>query len=93
MSTLISRPADPRDQRWEVWDPTYRVCFSTRVSPVGWKSREFEVSDGDIVEVLDWAEWDADDGEIFTVFAIVGDGDRFGVVRLAGEDPTRSRDT
>lgn len=93
MSPPSSRPVDPRGQRWEVWHPTYRVYFWKSISPTGWQSREFEVSDGDIVEVLDWAEGAADEGERLTVFAVVGDGDRLGVIRLAGEDPTRPRDT
>jgi hypothetical protein len=93
MSKLISRPIDPRDQRWEVWRPTYRVYFWRPVSPTGWGSREFEVSGGDIVAILDWAERHADHGETFTVFVVVGEGDRLGLVRLAGDDPTRASDT
>src|SRR5689334_9841166 len=27
MSKLNARPVDPRDQRWEVWTPRYRVHF------------------------------------------------------------------
>jgi hypothetical protein len=92
MSKLISRPIDPRDQRWEIWRPTYRVYFWRLVSPTGWGSREFEVSGGDIVAILNWAERHADRGETFTVFVVVGEGERLGLVRLAGGDPTRASD-
>jgi hypothetical protein len=93
MSKVISRPIDPRDQGREVWRPTYRVYFWRPVSPTGWGSREFEVSGGDIVAILDWAERHADGGETFTVFVVVDEGDRLGLVRLAGVDPTRTSDT
>jgi hypothetical protein len=92
MSKLNSRPVDPRDQRWEVWTPRYRVHFWKSGSTTGWASREFEVWDGDVVEVLDWAEAHADDGESFTVFAVVGEDDRLGLARLAGAEPTRGSD-
>ena len=90
MSKLSSRPVDPRDQQWELWHPRYRVCFWKPVSSTGWESREFEVSGGDIFEVLDWARGSARDGETFAVFAVVGDAEGLGVVRLTGDDPTRA---
>jgi hypothetical protein len=73
---------------------TYRVHFWRPVSHTGWRSREFEISGGDIVAVLDWADRHADDGETFTVFAVVDEADRgLGLVHLTGGDPTRASDT
>jgi hypothetical protein len=39
-------------ERREVWHPAYQVHFWKSISPTGWQSREFEVSNGDVVEVL-----------------------------------------
>jgi hypothetical protein len=89
MSNLTSRPIDPRDTGWEVWNPAYRVYFWQRVSATGWGSRELEVSGDDIVAVLDWATRNANDGETYTLFAVVDYGDERGLIRLAGHDPTR----
>ena len=89
MSNLTSRPIDPRDTGWEVWNPAYRVYFWRRVSATGWGSRELEVSGDDIVAVLDWATRNANDGETYTLFAVVDYGDERGLIRLAGHDPTR----
>jgi hypothetical protein len=66
MSNLTSRPIDPRDTGWEVWNPAYRVYFWRRVSATGWGSRELEVSGDDIVAALDWATRNANDGETYT---------------------------
>jgi hypothetical protein len=89
MADLHARPVDPRDTGWEVWNPAYRVYFWRRVSPTGWGSREFEVSGGDIAAVLEWATRNANDGETYTLFAIVEYGDERGLIRLTRHDPTR----
>ena len=84
-----ARPVDPRDARWEVWEPTYRVYFWRRTAD-GWQSRECEVSAADVVAVLEWAVRHANEGETSTIFAVVVDGaGARGLVRLAGVDPTR----
>jgi hypothetical protein len=92
MSNLTSRPIDPRDTGWDVWNPAYRVYFWRRVSSTGWASREFELSGGDIVAVLGWATRHTNDGETFALFAVVEGSGRPGLVRLAGDDPTRASD-
>jgi hypothetical protein len=89
MLELDARSVDPRETTWEVWEPAYRVCF-WRPFGGGWASREVEVSGADAAAVFDWAARHATDEETFTVFAVVGDGDARGRVRLAGEDPTRA---
>lgn len=45
---------DPRDTRWEVAAPVYRVYFCTDGG-----TDEYQVSDADVPEVLAWAEADA----------------------------------
>jgi hypothetical protein len=89
MTTLHARPVDPRDSTWEVWNPSYRVCFWSRQGE-GWRSRAFDIADADVDGVLGWiAENDAN-SDTFTLSAVVDrEGDR-GLVRLAGTDPTRS---
>jgi hypothetical protein len=87
VTELDARPVDPRDQRWEVWDPRYRVYFWRQVGD-GHHSREFEVAAKEVQDVLAWADERRSAGETFTVFAVVDHGDR-GLVRLAGTDPTR----
>jgi hypothetical protein len=80
---------DPRDTRWEVWDPRYRVYF-WRALEQSWASREFELSAADVVDVLAWAADHADAGKKYTVHCVVEAADGPGLVRLAGTDPTRS---
>ncbi len=89
MSHLTSRQIDPRDTGWEVWNPAYRVYFWRPISASGWGSREFEVSGDDVAAVLDWAARNANEGETYTLFAVVDYEDELGIVRLAGHDPTR----
>ena len=59
-------PIDPRDTRWEVPHPTYRVYFWQRQQPhnplSGWASDEWEIHDADIDEVLNWARDNAGEG-------------------------------
>jgi hypothetical protein len=53
---LDAVPVDPRDIRWEVSSPTYRVYFWRRVGG-GYHSEEFQLSGAsDVREVLAWAE-------------------------------------
>ena len=88
MSNLIARLVDPRDTGWEVWTPAFRVYF-WRLIGDEYSSREFEISNADITMVLDWANLQASDDETYTVFAVVDRGGDLGLVRLAGDDPTR----
>jgi hypothetical protein len=82
-------PVDPRDTRWEVWNPRFRVC-SWRSLGQSWASREFELSAQDVVAVLAWAAEHAEGGETYTIHCVVGGADGTGLVRLAGTDPTRT---
>jgi hypothetical protein len=88
MSDLTAQLVDPRDCRWEVWSPAYRVYFWL---PIGdaFSSREFQISDADVATVLEWADLHANGDETYTVFAVVDRGNDLGLVRLAGDDPTR----
>jgi hypothetical protein len=84
------RPVDPRDTNWEVWDPRFRVYFWRSLGQ-GWMSREFELSGVDVVAALAWAAEHAEGQESYTVHCVVeGAADGAGLVRLAGEDPTRT---
>jgi hypothetical protein len=85
------RPVDPRDVRWEISEPTFRVYFwklqGFEISS-GYESSEFEVNDADVVEVLTWADATAGDGQTYTLDVLVPTGSELGSIRLAGRDPT-----
>jgi hypothetical protein len=84
---LDARLVDPRDTRWEVSSPTYRVYFWRRVGG-GYHSEEFQLSGAsDIRDVLAWAEERAE-GRTFTVYALVNALGELGLVQLADVDPT-----
>ena len=85
MPELNARPVDPRDTRWEVWSPAYRVFLWSR-SNEAWASREFEIGAADVDDVLDWIR-EQSDAEMFTLYATVDRGDDLGLVRLAGHGP------
>ena len=87
MSELSAQLVDPRDCRWELSNPAYRVYFWR---PIGnaFASREFQISDTDVMSVMEWADLNADDNETYAVFAVVDRGNDLGLVRLAGADPT-----
>ena len=79
---------DPRDMRWEVDSPAYRV-YLWRPHGNGWESQEFELRNArDAREALDWADREAGSDRIFTLYALVELGGERGLVRLAGVDPT-----
>lgn len=75
---------DPRDERWEVDQPAYRVTFWTGSS----HAEEWEVTGGDVPDVLAWIDEQRRDRG-FTLWAAVAQPDGIGLVRLAGVDPTR----
>jgi hypothetical protein len=94
------RPLDPRNTRWEISSPSYRVFFWTRPStPPGisedrvmYHSTEFEVSGAeDVGEVLAWAESTAPPGSTFTLYVVLERDEERGLVRLSGVDPTAPR--
>jgi hypothetical protein len=93
MPHLEARPVDPRDTTWEVWDPSYRVYFWYHQVLGGWVCREYEVTGGDVSALFDWANENTKSGETFMMFAVVARGGEIGLVRLSGDDPTRSQST
>jgi hypothetical protein len=85
---MESRPVDPRDERWQVLSPTYRVYFWEALSPPpAMASDEYELVDAtDVHEVLAWAEQRVLAHQSYEVFVVVDHPDR-GLVRLAGLCP------
>jgi hypothetical protein len=99
MKAMDVRPVDPRDTRWEIDSPSYRVYFWTRPPAppdvpedlVIYHSTEFELSGAaDVSEVRAWAEANAPPGSTHTVNVVLERDQERGVVRLAGVDPTGS---
>ena len=88
-------PVDPRDTRWEVDHPAYRVYFWHYEQPRdphgGWVSDEWQIEDADVDEVLNWARDNAD-GRRFVVYArvVCGQLGEPGLIRLLGTDPSTS---
>ncbi|EME97874.1 hypothetical protein J7W19_22475 [Streptomyces mobaraensis NBRC 13819 = DSM 40847] len=80
---MLTRRVDPRDIVWEEDRAVYRVYFWDTRSR---QSHEYEVTDGDVDEVLGWArDRAAGQGWAYTVYAKVGgQGDGPGLVRLCG---------
>ncbi|MEB8340773.1 hypothetical protein [Streptomyces endophyticus] len=77
------RGIDPRDTTWEQDHANYRVYFWDRSTTT---SYEYELlGDVDVDEVLAWAEeYATARGWARTVYAVTMDGDRRGLIRLAG---------
>jgi hypothetical protein len=72
------RSVDPRDIGWEDDEPAFRVTFwkelpspvdGGRVS-VGYQSREYEVSDAEVGEVIAWATREAEVAETWTLHVL-----------------------
>ena len=77
-------PVDPRDTRWEVHAPSYRVYFwSDGVSD------EYEVTEADVPEVLAWADAEAQRSHRTYVLWLRSEGrdGEPGLIRLAGDQP------
>lgn len=104
---LLARPVDPRDIGWEVDRPAFRVYLwrqarledrppehrpaGLRQSDMGWVCLEWELTGGDVDDVLSWADAHAvgrDVAEVWVVVADRGDGHGKGMVRLRGYTPT-----
>lgn len=89
---MKARPTDPRDTRWEVPHPTYRVYFWELHRPQepdsSWVSDEWEIEDADIDEVLNWARDTARERRFVVYVSLTGGyPDEPGLVRLLGTDP------
>jgi hypothetical protein len=77
---------DPRDVRFEVDKPDYRVYF---FEPDG-RSDEYHLTGAqDLAEVLDWAQAEANDRSyVVYVFTDFGPGhEQPTLIRLLGQDP------
>jgi hypothetical protein len=90
---MQATPVDPRDTRWEVDDPTYRVSiWSPLALAPGWRSAESDVTGADIDEVLAWAREQTPRDGTFTVWVRAQDNGVPGLYRVAGWEPTRTDD-
>jgi hypothetical protein len=77
-----ARPVDPRDTRWQVGSPLYRVYFWADANHCD----EWEVEAADVGEAMSWAEGRAE-GRNFVLYAVVRSSEGLGLVRLAGARP------
>ncbi len=80
------RKVDPRDQTWEVGEPSYRVYFHDAAGA----SDEHELSGADVAEVIAWAERQRGERTYVLYACVAHDG--LGLVRLAGSVPNVPRD-
>jgi hypothetical protein len=85
------RSVDPRDIGWEDDAPAFRVTFWKQLSTpvdveavaVGHESREYEVLDADVGEVVAWATGEAEVAETWTLHVLVrSPNGELGQVRL-----------
>jgi len=64
---------DPRDTRWEVLHPAYRVYFWQQPHPENphsiWISDEWEIGDADVDEVLNWLGTTPPEGGLWSMCA------------------------
>jgi hypothetical protein len=88
-----ARRIDPRDTRWEVETPRYRVHFERRrPQPDGhgdaYESDEYEITEAtDVRQVLAWAHEAAANDQGYGVYVLVGnDSSSLGLVRVARTD-------
>jgi hypothetical protein len=72
---------DPRNQAWEIDQPSYRVYFH---DPAG-NSDEREITGGDVADVIAWVDAHRD-GRTYVLYVCVP-SDGLGLVRLVGADP------
>jgi hypothetical protein len=91
-------PVDPRDARWEVDFPSYRVYFWHRPSAepgcdrerLMWHCEEWRLTGAaDVHEVLAGANGPEARGRVSELFVEVSRGNALGLLRLAGTSPTR----
>ena len=94
---VIIEGVDPRDTRWEVVWPVYRVYFwhQPPASPgvtqedAMWHCDEYRVSDAvDVEEVVAWARDKARPDQTFVLYLEQRDAERSELVRLLGADPS-----
>ena len=79
---VIVRVVDPRDIDWEDSNPVFRVHF--RDLHRQGATTEFELTEGDVFEVLAWARTSLPTyGSEFHLYLRLKEGDRSGLVLLA----------
>lgn len=82
-NVLDVKVVDPRDQSWEIDEPRYRVYFWAGAT----ESTEYELTGGDVTEVLAWAEA-CRGGRTYVAYACMPQVDGLGLIRLHGVDPS-----
>jgi hypothetical protein len=91
-------PVDERDSAWEDSSPRYRVYFFAGDGP-GCHTSTFDVTDAEMLEVVQWAEHEAGLQRMFAIALVrdevrVGGGEpERGLVWLLGADANDSGDT
>jgi hypothetical protein len=93
---LVAREVDPRDISWELDAPVFRVYLWRRPTPDhAWQCWEWELSGGDVEEVLAWADDPPAPCDVAEVWVVVPDGavrgQGKGMIRLRGYNPNESR--
>lgn len=84
------RRVDPRDIRWEIDTPAYRVYFWSRPGDhpdSSWASDEWQIEGADVQEVMAWAGTDKS-RRAYTLYVCCTRGTEPGLIRLHGSDPT-----
>lgn len=93
-------PVDPRDTRWDVDSPIYRVYFwhrppaepGTDHERMGWHCEERRVTEAtDVLEVLAWANGPDGRGRLFELFVEATHSDGLALLRLAGTTSDAAR--
>ena len=97
---MRTQRVDPRDTRWEIDSPDYRVYFWKRASGppdvpaslLGWESNEFLLTEvANVQEVMAWADQRVDPKGHYTLYVVVDGPNGPGLIHLSGTDPTRMR--
>ena len=90
---MHGRPVDPRDTRWEVDQPHYRVYFWQQLGDrpdAGWASEEWQLEDAGLREVLRWADND-ETHRPYTLYVCCTCGGELGLMpRKRSQRPSRS---
>jgi hypothetical protein len=80
---------DPRESTFEDLSPAYRVNLWRSLGTSGaFESTEFELTDADVDEVLEWARTSAGSDRAYVVYVVVQASNDRGLLRIAGADPT-----
>ena len=95
MSGVRIVPVDERDSGWEDHRPRFRVYLQGDGRPsTGGRTATYDVTGADVLQVIDWAQTQAGDGQTYAVALVRDDvtrassdpSDRRGLVWLVGMD-------